>query len=142
MSGSGTSDLYPEQRRSPRFPFDSLVRLTALPLGEKAQVWGRSADLSRGHRGERHRPINPEELVAMQIPLPSTKPMNARARCATAILSVIWGTTTSGQSVLWGSATACWDNTTSLGVSVIWDQHALWGHSSTTADSVLTGAER
>jgi serine protease AprX len=56
--------------------------------------------------------------------------------------SVIWGTTSSGQSVLWGSATACWDNTTSLGFSVIWDQHALWGHSSTTADSVLTGAER
>jgi len=56
--------------------------------------------------------------------------------------SVIWGTTTSGQSVLWGSATACWDNTTSVGFSVIWDQHALWGHSSTTADSVLTGTER
>jgi len=56
--------------------------------------------------------------------------------------SVIWGTTTSGQSVLWGSATACWDDTTSLAFSVIWDQHALWGHSSTTADSVLTGAER
>jgi len=56
--------------------------------------------------------------------------------------AVIWGTTTSGQSVLWGSATTCWDNTTSLGFSVIWDQHALWGHSSTTADSILTGAER
>jgi len=41
MFGSSTSDLHPEQRRSPR--------------------------------------LTPEELVAMQIPLPSTKPMNVRA---------------------------------------------------------------
>jgi serine protease AprX len=56
--------------------------------------------------------------------------------------SVIWGTTTSGQSVLWGASTSCWNSTTSSGFAVIWGSHALWGHSSTTADAVLTGAER
>ena len=80
MFGSSASDLHPEQRRSPRFPFDSLVRVTASRLGEEAQVWGRSTDLCREGigltvTGE----LTPEELVAMQIPLPSTKPMNVRA---------------------------------------------------------------
>jgi len=80
MFGSNASDLHPEQRRSPRFPFDSLVRVTASCRGEEAQVWGRSTDLCREGigltvTGE----LTPEELVAMQIPLPSTKPMNVRA---------------------------------------------------------------
>jgi hypothetical protein len=47
MFGSSPSDLHPEQRRSPRFPFDSLVRVTPSRLGEEAQVWGRSTDLCR-----------------------------------------------------------------------------------------------
>ena len=47
MFGSSASGLHPEQRRSPRFPFDSLVRVTASRLGEEAQVWGRSTDLCR-----------------------------------------------------------------------------------------------
>src|SRR5205823_13257256 len=80
MFGSIASDLHPEQRRSQRFPFDSLVRVAAFRLGEEAQVWGRSTDLCRegigvtvtGH-------LTPEELVAKQIPLASTKPMNVRA---------------------------------------------------------------
>ena len=80
MFGSSASDLHPEQRRSRRFPFDSLVRVAAFRLGEEAQVWGRSTDLCREGigltvTGE----LTPEELVAMQIPLPSTKPMNVRA---------------------------------------------------------------
>ena len=80
MFGSSASDLHPEQRRSPRFPFDSLVRVTASRPGEEEQVWGRSTDLCREGigltvTGE----LTPEELVAMQIPLPSTKPMNVRA---------------------------------------------------------------
>ena len=80
MFGSSASGLHPEQRRSPRFPFDSLVRVTASRRGEEAQVWGRSTDLCREGigltvTGE----LTPEELVAMQIPLPSTKPMNVRA---------------------------------------------------------------
>ena len=42
MFGSSASDLHPEQRRSPRFPFDSLVRVTAFRRGEEAQIWGRT----------------------------------------------------------------------------------------------------
>jgi len=36
MFGSSASDLHPEQRRSRRFPFDSLVRVAAFRLGEDA----------------------------------------------------------------------------------------------------------
>src|SRR5204863_8157314 len=79
MFGSSASGLHPEQRRSPRFPFDSLVRVTACRRGEEAQVWGRSTDLCREGigltvTGE----LTPEELVAMQIRLPSSKAMNVR----------------------------------------------------------------
>jgi len=46
---------------------------------------GRSTDLCREGIGVTVTgELTPEELVAMQIPLPSTKPMNVRARCATA----------------------------------------------------------
>ena len=47
MFGPSASDLHPTQRRSPRFPFDSLVRVTAFRLGEENQLWGRSTDLCR-----------------------------------------------------------------------------------------------
>ena len=61
-------------------PFDSLVRVTASRPGEEAQVWGRSTDLCREGIGVTVTgELTPEELVAMQIPLPSTKPMNVRA---------------------------------------------------------------
>jgi hypothetical protein len=80
MFGSSASGLHPEQRRSPRFPFDSLVRVTASRRGEEEQVWGRSTDLCREGIGlTATGELTPEELVAMQIPLPSTKPMNVRA---------------------------------------------------------------
>ena len=80
MFGSSASDLHPEQRRSPRFPFDSLVRVTASRPGEEEQVWGRSTDLCREGIGVTVTgELTPKELVAMQIPLPSTNPMNVRA---------------------------------------------------------------
>ena len=80
MFGSSASDLHPEQRRSPRFPFDSLVRVTAFRRGEEAQVWGRATDLCREGIGVTVAgELTPEELVAMQIPLPSIQPMNVRA---------------------------------------------------------------
>jgi serine protease AprX len=56
--------------------------------------------------------------------------------------SVVWGMTASGQSVLWGASTSCWDNRTSTAFTVIWGNHALWGHSSATADAILVGAEK
>src|SRR5204863_9999411 len=78
--GSGASAVLPEQRRSPRCPFDSLVRVTASRPGEEEQVWGRSTDLCREGIGVTVTgELTPNELVAMQIPLPSTKPMNVRA---------------------------------------------------------------
>jgi len=56
------------------------VRVTASRPGEEAQVWGRSTDLCREGIGVTVTgELTPEELVAMQIPLPSTKPMNVRA---------------------------------------------------------------
>jgi len=80
MFGSSASDLHREQRRSPRFPFDSLVGVAASRFGKEAQVWGRSTDLCREGIGVTVTgELTPEELVAMQIPLPSTKPMNVRA---------------------------------------------------------------
>jgi PilZ domain len=48
--------------------------------GQEAQVWGRSTDLCREGIGATVRgELAPEELVTMQIPLPSAKPMNVRA---------------------------------------------------------------
>jgi hypothetical protein len=65
MFGSSASGLHPEQRRSPRFLFDSLVRLTASRLGKEAQVWGRSTDLCREGIGVTVTgELTPEELVA------------------------------------------------------------------------------
>jgi hypothetical protein len=79
MFGSSASDLHPKQRRSPRIPFDSLVCVTASRLGE-TQLWGRSTDLCREGIGVTVAgELTPEELVTIQIPLPSTKPMNVRA---------------------------------------------------------------
>jgi hypothetical protein len=75
-----SSETHPKQRRSPRFPFDSLLRVTAFRGSEEAQVWGRSTDLCREGIGVTvTAELAPEELVTMQIPLPSTKPMNVRA---------------------------------------------------------------
>lgn len=80
MFGPSASESHPTQRRSSRFPFDSLVRVTAFRLGEENQLWGRSTDLCREGIGVTVADdLMPEELVAMQIPLPSTKPMNVRA---------------------------------------------------------------
>lgn len=80
MFDSSASDLRPQQRRSPRYPFDSLVRVTPFHIGEEAQVWGRSTDLCPEGIGVTIRgQLAPKELVTMQIPLPSTKPMNVRA---------------------------------------------------------------
>jgi hypothetical protein len=80
MFSPSVSDVHPKQRRSPRFPFDSLVCVTAFRLGKETQLWGRSTDLCRDGIGVTVAgELTPEELVAMQIPLPSTKPMNVRA---------------------------------------------------------------
>jgi hypothetical protein len=80
MFRSSSSDAHPKQRRSPRFPFDSLVRVTPFHIGQQTQVWGRSTDLCREGIGVTIRgELAPKELVTMQIPLPSTKPMNVRA---------------------------------------------------------------
>jgi hypothetical protein len=81
MFGSSSSEMHPKQRRSLRFPFDSLVRVTAVRPGNETRLWGRSTDLCREGIGVTFATgeLTPEELVAMQIPLPSTKPMNVRA---------------------------------------------------------------
>ena len=81
MFRSTSSDAHPKQRRSPRFLFDSLVRVTAVRPGNETRLWGRSTDLCREGIGVTVTTgeLTPEELVTMQIPLPSTKPMNVRA---------------------------------------------------------------
>jgi PilZ domain len=80
MFRSTSSDVHPKQRRSPRFLFDSLVRVTAVRPGNETRLWGRSTDLCRYGIGVTIRgELTPKELVTMQIPLPSTKPMNVRA---------------------------------------------------------------
>jgi hypothetical protein len=47
MFGRSATDPHSKQRRSPRFPFDSLVRVTVLPLVEETRLRGRSTDLWR-----------------------------------------------------------------------------------------------
>lgn len=80
MFGPSATDSHPKQRRSPRFPFDSLVRVTVLRLIEETRLWGRSTDLCREGIGATVAgELTPEELVAMQIPLPKAKPVTVRA---------------------------------------------------------------
>lgn len=80
MFGPSTTNSHPKQRRSPRFPFDSLVRVTVLRLIEETRLWGRSTDLCREGIGVTVAgELTPEELVAMQIPLPRAKPVTLRA---------------------------------------------------------------
>ena len=79
MFSPSSSDLHPEQRRSPRFPFESLVRVTVFRLGEETQLYGHSTDLCREGIGMTVAgDLTPEDLVAMQIPLPA-EAMNVRA---------------------------------------------------------------
>jgi hypothetical protein len=80
MFGPRATDPHPKQRRSPRFPFDSLVRVTAPPIVEETRLWGRSTDLCREGIGVTVAgELMPEELVAMQIPLPAAKPVTVSA---------------------------------------------------------------
>jgi PilZ domain len=80
MFDPSTTDSYPKQRRSPRFPFDSLVLVTALRLREEARLWGRSTDLCREGIGVTVAgQLTPEEEVEMQIPLPKAKPVTVSA---------------------------------------------------------------
>jgi hypothetical protein len=80
MFGSSATDPQPKQRRSPRFPFDSLVRVTAPPVVEETRLWGRSTDLCREGIGVTVAgELMPEELVAIQIPLPAAKPVTVSA---------------------------------------------------------------
>src|SRR6266702_8905511 len=72
----------PPPRAAAQSPFS--IRLArargASRRGEEEQVWGRSTDLCREGIGVTVTgELTPEERVAMQIPLPSTKPMNVRA---------------------------------------------------------------
>jgi hypothetical protein len=80
MFRTSTSDLPPRQRRSPRFPFDSLVGVTALRHGRETRLWGRSTDPCREGIGVTVAyELTPEELVRLQIPLPTAKPMTVSA---------------------------------------------------------------
>ena len=80
MSGASATDPSPKQRRSPRFPFDALVHLTAVPHEKKTGLWGRSSDLCREGIGATvAAELIPEELVAMQIPLSPNKPVTLKA---------------------------------------------------------------
>ena len=80
MSDPSASDFHPEQRRSPRFPFDSLVRVTAFRVGEETRLWGRSTDLCRDGIGVTVAgKLTPEQLVAMQVPLPAGQSVTVSA---------------------------------------------------------------
>jgi hypothetical protein len=70
----------PKQRRSPRFPFDSLLRVTLFPLAEGIGLWARSIDLCREGIGLTvAAELTAEELVAVEIPLAADKPVTVRA---------------------------------------------------------------
>ena len=70
----------PKQRRSPRFPFDSLLRVTLFPLAEGTGLWGRSIDLCREGIGLTvAAELTPDEMVAVEIPLAADKPVTVKA---------------------------------------------------------------
>ena len=70
----------PKQRRSPRFPFDSLLRVTLFPLAESTRLWGRSIDFCREGIGLTvAAELTPDELVAVEIPLAANKPVTVSA---------------------------------------------------------------
>jgi hypothetical protein len=79
FAGSATGPP-PKQRRSPRFPFDSLLRVTLFPLAEGTGLWARSLDLCREGIGLTvAAELTPDELVAVEIPLAADKPVTVRA---------------------------------------------------------------
>lgn len=71
MSCPGESDFPLKQHRSPRLPFDSLVRLAATGDSEKSPLWGRSTDLCRKGIGVTVvvGELMPDELITIEIPL-------------------------------------------------------------------------
>lgn len=81
--GSGaplTEARFPEQRRSPRFHFDSLVRLTTLHISEQVELWGRSTDLCQHGIGVTVAgDLTRDGLVSLQIPLPKAKVVTVNA---------------------------------------------------------------
>ncbi len=80
MVSPSTGDRYPQKRRSQRFPFDSLVRMEAFRIGKETPLWGRSTDLCRDGIGViLTEALRLEEVVAMQIPLPSAKSVAVKA---------------------------------------------------------------
>ena len=81
MSGPGESKSHLKQRRSPRFPFDSLVRLTVNSPGKQPSFWGRSTDLCRDGIGVIlvSGRVTPQELVGMEIPLPAATAVTVEA---------------------------------------------------------------
>ena len=80
MFSPSASKVHPEQRRVPRFPFDSLVCVTAFRLGKKTQLWGRSTDLCRDGIGVTvSADLSSDEIVALQIQLPRAKIVTVNA---------------------------------------------------------------
>ncbi len=81
MSSAGEAEAPPKQRRSPRFVFDSLVRLTAFRPEKEIPLWGRSTDLSREGIGMTVMTgqLVPDEVVGIEIPLPSASAIAVRA---------------------------------------------------------------
>jgi PilZ domain len=67
-------ETFPEKRRSPRFQFDSLVRMTSSRFGTEVRLWGRSTDLSQLGIGVTiSADLTRDEVVALQIQLPKAK---------------------------------------------------------------------
>jgi len=78
FAGSTTGPT--KQRRSPRFPFDSLLRVTLFPLAEGTGLWARSLDLCREGIGLTvGAELALDELVAVEIPLATDKPETVSA---------------------------------------------------------------
>ena len=64
----------PEKRRSRRFQFDSLVRMTSSRFGTEVRLWGRSTDLSHLGIGVTvSADLTLDEKVALQIQLPKAQ---------------------------------------------------------------------
>ncbi len=77
----GSTDAYPIQRRSTRFAYDSLVRLTLAGPKADQQLWARSTDICLDGLGVELTAgdLSRHEFVSLQIPIPSLHRADVRA---------------------------------------------------------------
>lgn len=81
MPASESSGPFLHRRRSPRLPFDALVKLVGHHVDSSQELWCRSTDLCHEGIGLNliAGDVQPDEPVSLQIPLPAQNAVDLRA---------------------------------------------------------------